>query len=243
MSRYQPSLGYVYVWSNAPEHHVLMLLGDTTPGPKKGSASYGGWENVKRARKRSLKEWAGIDGLVLEIPFMIDQFAQSGNIEPLITELEKMAGRTRPGAPETEPPLVQFNSGGVIPHDYHRDASIEWVIEDIEWGDADRPEGSPNRCRQAGVLIVGEYIEDDDLVSLTSAQRRKLAKAKSQSKKGKAQKKANQKRYVCKNGDTLESIAAKELGSSSRWHEIKARNPAYRDPTKPIPAGTILNMP
>lgn len=242
MSLKQPSLGYIYVWSESPEHALLCLLGDKAAQPTSGGNSYGGWEKVKRRRNRSLTEWAGNDGLALNIPIMIDNFAIGTTIEPQITELERMAGRLRPGAPDHEPPLVSFNASGAVPHDYHREPTLDWVIEDIEWGDCDR-NSAGNRVRQAATIIMAEYVEDDDLASMTSAQRRRKSKAKNSKKKGKGQRSAKKPRYVVRNGDTLESIAAKELGRASRWHDIKALNPKFRDPTKPIPAGTILNMP
>lgn len=242
MSSNQPSLGYIFIWSESPEHHLLCLLGDKAAQPAPGNNAYGGWEKVKRRRGRSLSEWIGVDGLTLSVPILIDNFAAGTSIEDQITELERMAGRSRPGAPDVEPPLVYFNAGGAVPHDYHRESSLDWVIEEIEWGDCER-NTSGNRTRQAATLLVAEYVEDDDLASLTPAQRRRKQQSKTSTKKGKGAKSAKKPRYLIKNGDTLESVAARELGKASRWVEIKKLNPKYRDPTKPLPAGQILAMP
>jgi hypothetical protein len=238
-----PSLGYIFIWSDAPPYSLTCLLGDKTAGPKNGANSYGGWEQVKRKRQRSLTEWLGVDGLVMEIPILIDDFANGKSIENEITQLERMAGRTRPGAPDTEPPLIHFQSEGLVPHDFHRDPTIEWVIEDIEWGDTNRDQYG-NRTRQAATLLVVEYVEDDDLAGLTSAQRKAIKKAKEHAKKGKGAKSAKEKRYVVKGPKiTMEWIAAHKLGKQSRWHEIKKLNPKLHDPTKEIPAGTVVLLP
>jgi hypothetical protein len=179
----------------------------------------------------------------MDVPILIDNFAAGHSIEPQITQLERMAGRMRPGQPDHEPPLVNFESMGVVPHDNHREPQTEWVISNLEWGDADRNIDG-NRIRQAVTVTFLEYIEDDDLAGLTSAQRRKLKNTKKSVKKGKGAKGAKEKRYVVKgSAETMETIAARELGKSSRWHEIKQLNPKYRDPNKVIPAGSIINLP
>jgi hypothetical protein len=238
-----PSLGWIYIWSDSPPYSLTCLLGDGSPTPSKGQQAYGGWEGKKRKRRRSLTEWPGVDGLSIDVPILIDNFASGHSIEPQITQLERMAGRMRPGTPDHEPPLVNFESMGVVPHDNHREPQTEWVIANLDWGDADRNiEG--NRIRQAITVTFLEYIEDDDLAGLTSAQRRKLKKQKKSVKKGKGSKGAKTKRYLVKgSNETMESIAARELGKSSRWHEIQRLNPEYRDPTAVIKAGKIVNLP
>jgi hypothetical protein len=238
-----PSLGWIYIWSDSPAYSLTTLLGETSPTPTKGVQSYGGWQTIKRKRRRSLVEWLGVEPLTQDISIIMDGFANNTSVEGMITQLERMAGRSRPGAPDAEPPLIHFESLGVVPHDYHREPQTEWVIENLEWGDAER-RGDGNRIRQAVTLTVAEYVEDDDLAGLTSAQRKKIAQAKRNAKKGKGAKGAKEKRYVVKgSSETMETIAARELGKSSRWHEVKKLNPKLRDPNRVIPAGTIINLP
>lgn len=238
-----PSLGWIYIWSDSPAYSLTCLLGEKSPAPKKGVQSYGGWETIKRKRRRSLVEWLGVEPLSQEVLINIDRFAEDESVEGMITQLERMAGRNPPGQSATEPPLVHFESLGAVPHDYHREPNTEWVIGDLEWGDANRNEDG-DRVRQAVTVTFTEYIEDDDLIGLTSAQKRALAKSKLSVKKGKGAKGAKEKRYVVKaSNETMETIAARELGKSSRWHEIKLLNPSLHDPTKVIPAGTIVNLP
>jgi len=242
LSKNQPSLGAVYFWSDSPAFHFQCLLGPVSPNPAKGKQMYGGWKEVKRKRRRSLKEWDGVDGLAIEIPIIIDGFAQEKSVENEVATLEHLAGRKQSGQQSEEPPLMYFNSGGVVPHDYHKNPGIDWVIGDIIWGDADRREDGI-RTRQAATVIVEEHVEDDVLGALTSAQRRKLAQSKRAKKKGKGAKQGKESRYVVKEGETLEKIAASQLGNSARWHELKKLNPSIRDPNKPLRAGTIVIMP
>ncbi len=238
-----PSLGWIYFWSDSPAYSLTCLLGETSPTPTKGVQAYGGWVNVKRRRRRSLLEWLGVDSLAQDISIIIDGFATNTSVEGPIKQLELMAGRFRPGSADKEPPLIHFDSMGVVPHDYHREPQTEWAILELQWGDAER-DTAGNRIRQAVTVTVSEYIEDDNLAGLTSAQRKAIAKAKRSQKKGKGAKVAKQKRYVVKgSSETMETIAARELGKSSRWHEIKKLNPSLRDPTKVIPAGTIVTLP
>jgi hypothetical protein len=236
-------LGWIYVWSDSPEYGFLALLGETASSPTQGVQAFGGWQTIKRKRRRSLVEWLGNEPMSQDVSIMIDKFISNESVEGLITQLERMAGRLKPGAPDHEPPLVHFESRGAVPHDYLREPSTEWVISDIKWGDSDR-NAKGDRVRQACTITFTEYNEDDNLAGLTSAQRKKIAKSKRTAKSGKGAKKAKQKRYVVKgNNETMETIAARELGSASRWHEIKNLNPKFRDPKKIIPAGTILAMP
>lgn len=230
------SLGYVTFYSFDPAYSVTMLLGDGSPTVTGG---YAGWTTVARERKRALTEWHGNEPLQIEIPILFDNYVNGTTLEPEIKTLERLAGYD---ASMDEPPLIQFNSAGVIPYDAHDAEKKNWVISDLVMGDADR-NAVGNRVRQACTVTVLEYIEDDTLASQTSAERKRKAKRAAEKKKAAARKGAGQKRYVTHNGDTLRKIAAAKLGKASRWKEIKKLNPKYRDPKKPIPAGTILKMP
>jgi hypothetical protein len=53
----------------------------------------------------------------------------------------------------------------------------------------------------------------------------------------------NGKRYTVRKGDTLTSIAARQLGKASRWKEIKTdKGKSIRDP-KSVKAGQIVRLP
>lgn len=233
-------LGYIAFESYDPHFACVALLGDGNPIPTDG---YGGWQSVARIRRRGLTEWQGNNPLVIDIMIIFDGFAEGKSQESAIRQLEKMAGLEQG---MREPPLLTFDSGGLVPHDATDAAHNDWVISDIKWGDADRDHRG-NRTRQAATVTVMQYIEEDALSMASPAQRRRR-KQNLQKKKGRAQRGAKEKRYVVGNGETLESIAAKPhsqggLGKSSRWHELKKLNPRFRDAKRILDPGTILNMP
>lgn len=236
-----PSLGYVTFVSFSDNHaadglEFTALLGDGSPTPKGG---YAGWETIDRSRRVGLTEWKGVDPLSLEIPLLFDNFADGSSIELAIRQLEKMAGLS---SDINEPPLVIFDSGGVIPHDSSNASHLDWIVSDIQWGDADRNRYG-NRIRQAVTLTVMEYIDDDHL-SRTSAARRRRHRRRRNQHHNQARGRAHKKRYVVKGAnETLETIAAHILHSAHRWREIRKLNPKFRDPKKKIPIGTILRIP
>ena len=234
-----PSLGWIEFASleNKPLRFVC-LLGDGSPTP---TAGYGGWIVKDRERRTGLTRWPGVGPLEMDIPVLFDSFAEGDGlkIENDIRQLEKMAGLD---TGVDEPPLVMFDSAGVVPHDAHGAPQNIWVIKDIQWGDADRNQYG-NRTRQAATIQVMLYVEDGVLTNESSAARRKAANAKKKSDKGKKKNGAKSKKYTVKNGDTLQTIAKKELKKTSRWKEIVKLNKNLRDPRKKLQPGTILNMP
>lgn len=230
------NLGYVTFFSADPAYSVTMLLGDGSPTVTGG---YAGWTTVARERKRALTEWHGNEPLELEIPILFDNWALGTSLEAEIKTLERLAGLDDS---MDEPPIIQFDSAGVVPYDAHDAKSKYWVISNLVMGDADR-NAVGNRVRQAATVTVLEYIEDDTLASQTSAERKRRAKRAAEKKRAAARKGAGQRQYRINNGDTLRSVAARKLGKASRWKEIKKLNPKFRDPKKPLPAGQILKMP
>jgi hypothetical protein len=237
-----PALGYITFTAVIGKGTVAMtcLLGDGSPTPTWNP----NWQNIAREKRRSLTEWHGNDSLTISIPVIIDYFAtqQGLECEKDCRALEKMMGQDSDAG---EPPLIAFESGGVVPHDTHDASHLNWFIASVEWGDADRDRFG-NRVRQAATIVVQEFVEDD-LLGQSSATKRKLAK-KRKDARDKRQKAAAKKRYVVRANDTLERIAARPrrdggLGSSKRWKEIRDLNPRFRDPKKVLPVGTILKMP
>jgi len=231
-----PGLGYITFVSYNPQFAFTCLLGDGTATPTGG---FGGWNIVSRARRRGLIEWVGNDPLKIEIPLIFDAFAEDDGlrIEKDIRALEKMAGLSDD---IDEPPLLTFNSGGVVPHDAHDASQTDWVITDLVWGDADRNIYG-NRVRQAATVTVTQHISDDALTIMTSAQRNRKAKHKKDKKS--AQKKAGEARYVVKAAnETLESVAAKKLHDHRKWRLLRKLNPRIKDPKKILPIGTVIKL-
>lgn len=216
-------IGFVTFQSNDGKYFMECLLGDGAATPTGG---YGGWESKARARRRSFTIWSGVDPLSIDIPILIDYFAENDGVqcEKDIRQLEKMAGLEEHMG---EPPLITFDSGGAIPHDEtDTKGKRDYVIDDIQWGDVERNEWG-NRTRQAAIVKVLQFVEDDALKNVSAAQRRKGKKKRA--KRGDKKRGAKKKLYTVKSGDTLKKIAKHELGDSKRWHEIAKLN-GIRDP-------------
>lgn len=230
----RPRIGFVIFESYHPKMSVTTLLGDGTATPTGG---FGGWSIKSRPKRKGMTRWDGGEPMSIDIPILIDYFVeQRGDLgERDCKTLEKMAG----GLDDDEPPLIQFDAGGAIPHDRYDNPGVDWVIEDIQWGDCIRSVNG-NRQRQAAVVTVRQFIDDDRL--LTAAQKRRKKKKKPKHPKGPHG--SHVKVYTVKKSDLkrgLPGIAAKLLGKASRWHEIAKLN-GIRDPKK-IKVGQKLRIP
>jgi hypothetical protein len=229
-----PRVGFVIFASWDPAYQCTALLGDGAGTPTGG---YGGWQLVTRDRAISLTEWQGKEPLQIDIPILFDGFAEGISMDSTIKVLEKMAGM---GIGGNEPPIMTFNSGGVIPWDYHNAHWIDWVISNIQWGDVHRGPGGET-LRAVATVTVTQFIDDDILSKLSPAARRRN-KGKNKTKAGTERAGAKHKTYVVKKDhESLVTIAKKELGDGSRWHEIAKLN-NIRDP-KATKKGQVLRLP
>jgi LysM repeat protein len=234
-----PPVGFVRFRSEDPFYEFVARLGDGSPVPTFDT----GWEREKRPKKKSLTNWTGSDGLELEFPILFDHFISGDGItcEAEIRQLEKMAGNEQD---EDEPPIIAFNSNGVIPHDEHDAAQVDWVIAKLQWGDSDRNK-TGNRIRQAVTVTLWEYVEDTQLNDDSAATKNRKKKGP-KNKKGTKNRGARHKTHHVQPGETLSTIARDELGDASRWREIAKKNPKHgrprRDP-KSVTLGETLKMP
>jgi hypothetical protein len=181
--------------------------------------------------------------MAIQIPFMIDNFAQEDNpgvrLEQQITQLERLCGI---GTSDV-PPVFRVFSNGVIPHDHDSYPSGLWVIENVDW-DPDkeiRNEGG-NRVRCGGTIVIRQFIKPKVFGRLT-AKGAKTHKHKRVSKKGSAGYYQG-RTYITKSGDTLVKIAKRKdvYGDATKWHKIALKN-NKRDPHYRYKAGTRLAIP
>jgi hypothetical protein len=229
-----PPLGKVRFVALDPFHTFIALIGD---GPLPPTGGYGGWNSVARRRRRGLTVFDGNDPMKIEVPVLFDSFRSGESVEDDITELERMGGWGLPKG-RNEPPLVNFDSSGVIPHDHHDNSTLDWVVEDITFGDKVERNSVGNRVRQDAIVHLMEFIEDDNLKDNSSAARRRAKKVGAKRRK---KRKSKVKLIAVKNGETVAHVAARELGSSSRTREILDLN-GIRDPKSVVP-GQWLRMP
>lgn len=214
----------VTITSTRPSLIVTAWLGQDPPTVTGG---YGGWDIVARPRRQSLTAWKGHEPYQMDLPILLDGFVTTSSVEARCTALERMA---RPPQVLDEPPLVRI--AGSVPH-----SDLSWVVQRITWGDVIRSEKG-QRIRQFAVLSLLRYIADDRVQQGTAASR-----ARQNSATAKTGKKSSgiSKPHTVKSGETLQSIAAKELGDNNRWREIATLN-GIRDP-KSIKVGQKLKMP
>lgn len=201
------------------------------------TAGYGGWSRVARPRKKALTEWVGRDSTSLQVDFLMEAFVENDGmfVRTQVRALERLAGLD---ISDPEPPLcrIQSRPPALIPHDFHHASQVKWFVESIAW-DQDSIEMNDvgNPIRQGGQFVITQYVEDERLESLSSAERRKKAKGSGRG--------ATRKTYTVKAGDTLGKIAARSdvYSDASKWKKIATAN-KIRDPKK-LRVGQVLKIP
>ena len=207
--------GRVRISSSDPVVSVTALLLDAPP---RVSGGYGGWEQIKRHKRTALTEWRGRSGLSMSFRIMLDRFAAKRSVEPDVRALERLA---RQPSDFEDPPLVRI--AGSVPH-----TDRVWAIQDVALGRAHF--GTRGiRIRQVMTLTLWEHISGEVLT---------LSPVKTIRARG-----TNRKRriYVTREGDNLPRIAARKLGTWTRWPEIAAANNIRG--TRRLKTGTRLVLP
>lgn len=242
-----PPVGYVTLASTDPPITVEARLWQDRPNVDSG---FGGWDEIERPRRSPLTTFKGSPGLHLTLPLVLDHWTDEASIEATIRDVERLGEAT---SSDGEPPQLRLSvTGGAIPY-----ADRTWVVEGIDWGDAIMS-AAGDRVRQAFTLSLLEYVTDVYLTERSAAARRRKKSAKSKKKRGAAKKRVVAKRSGRRKGasarsaiagssadfgqgESLLSIAARELGDANRWPEIAALN-GLRDPRAVAP-GQELRLP
>ncbi len=200
------------------------------------TAGYGGWSRVARPRKKAITEWVGRDSASITIEFMLDALEDNDGLYVRTQEraLEHLAGLDRN---DPEPPLVRLTSvpEALIPHNEHHADHVKWFVDTLTWNaDAKISNNAGNPVRIAGTLVLTQYVADQRLESLSSAEKRRNSSKKKGSKR---------KTYTVRQGDTLSKIAARKdvYGDASKWPRIAKAN-KIRDPKK-LKVGQVLKIP
>lgn len=226
------SQGFVEFSSRSPKLKFTCRMGQ---GPPKIIQGYGGWEEISRPKRTALTEWTGRSPYKLSLPILFDGWAGSSSVEPKIKILERMAIPPAKGKP---PPVLRIK--GPIPH-----SDLAWVIatDGIEWAD-DTIYLKSQRIRQGATITLLQYVADA-IAQVKSAASDARAAGRPGGEGGignlTAKKTADNKVYPVKSGDSLVSIAARELGDGARWHEIGDLN-EIRDPLA-ISEGLVIRLP
>ena len=112
--------GTVQIYCADPPRGLIVLLG---VDPVKLTGGGGGWEQVTRPHQTSMTLWQGSEPWGLQLPLMLDDYAERGGVERAMRVLSRLVK----GDDDSEPGVVEI--GGIpLPSD-------EWIIESIDYGD------------------------------------------------------------------------------------------------------------
>lgn len=190
-----------------------------------------GWNSIQRQRQVSVTEWAGRDPITLDIPIMFDGLRHNSSVERSVNSLYWLMLHQQ--GPRREPAVVMVK--GPVPYSTYR-----WVISGIQPGqDADsvvRRESDGRIIRWVGTVTLTQHVPGDVMV-IHKKSPAKTHRASTQKHGGTTR----VRYYTVRQGDSLGSIAARLLHSSSKWHEIAKLN-NIRDPNS-IKVGQRLKIP
>lgn len=203
----------------APLTLIVMAAPDRAGG-------VGGWEPSERAQQRSGKWWKGQpdDTMSWELLADIDMPFAGLSVEKRLSILRLMGVKH---AGLDEPPTLKL-SGDLTP----ADASLTWVIEDIQYSDR-LYQGDGTLQQQKVTVTFSRYNAIDEVEALSIRTTRVKGR------------KRRRHTIVTRVGDTLRAVAIRELGSGSRWKDIKEWNPKVLKRVNPdvrLRAGTHLTI-
>jgi LysM repeat protein len=196
-----------------------------TSDPIVPSLGYGGHPVGARPKKKALTVWEGRQPFQIEVPLVL-YLGPTEIVEGLRSTLDAMATSRSQGWIDEQPPAVKIKSNRgrlPLPADISDDAN--WWIEDLKWGEELRRASDGELVRKQVNVTLLERI-DDELFNASSST--------TTTSRG--------RNYTVKKGDTLHSIAARELGSAKLWWEITQLNEPLRSDGHLKP-GMVLHLP
>lgn len=200
-------------------HHGVKVGAWRTDTPITVSQGYGGHPIAARPKKAGLTVWEGRQPFLMSVPLLLSLGGES--VEGLRILLEGMATSVN----DERPPEVFIKSNlGPLPLPAGIGENAAWWIEDMTWGEERRRASDGELTWKLVTPTLLEKVGDQLLET------------------GKPEAKLNRARaYRVKTGDTLHSIAARELGDPERWREIGQLNHIRSDGQ--LKAGMILHIP
>jgi LysM repeat protein len=210
-----------------PGAELLLPLGADVP---KVTGGVGKWNEIDRPRRRAMSEYAGESLLKLTFSVMLDAWP-NGNVEDLIRRIYGWGARNNL---PYQPTILRL--AGPLPY-----VDLPYVLVDpIEETERAERRSDGIRCRQELRLNLLEYQAPDILVQAptpaVAAQQRQDSNPPSSNQPAEAKPKT----YKVVRGDTLSSIAAKQLGSANKWKTLADLN-SIRDPRK-LQAGQTIRL-
>lgn len=205
--------------------NVTALMGASPPLV----TSSGGWVSLARPKRLGFTSWEGFSPRSLTVDLLLDGVAegrsQQSQYDALVRIMRRKVG------PEEQPSPVRVLGPAIV-----GSLSALWVIQSVTQDPATVVRSSSGTLLRAAVTVEFlEYVEADVVISQVSPSPAKRLNNAA------ADKPVSARTHTVKYGDTLSSIAAKYLGSWSRYSEIAELN-GIRDPNN-VPVGTVLKLP
>lgn len=177
-------------------------------------ATFGGYGSTARTGRRARTTYQGVDVVGMTVPVLFDGWATR---TPVNADLRALGFMAQPsGADELTPPQPVYVVGDLLPM-----SARWWVIQALEWGNVTLVDPArPTRILRADATVTLIQPPEDGIII------------------------TNGKRYTVRPGDTLTSIASRQLGQASRWREITSAKTGkhFRDPAY-IKVGQVVKLP
>lgn len=215
----KPHPSRITIYTADKKYQLTAILGPEPPEMTEGRA---GWEEVARDRKPSITQWTGSNARKLSLTIMLDKFVDVGSVEDSLAILDKMA----PVNPSKESPTIYVKGIVSIPQ------TVPWKLNTLSFSERIRRVKDGATIRVMATLELLQYSPGTVIVARSSPAKRSLDRNKG---------KAKVTKYTVRKGDTLGSIAAKLLGSASKWKSIATLN-GLRSATG-LKVGKVLKIP
>lgn len=217
------TVGQVTLRTTDKRRTLTAWLGSNEPTLSDG---VGGWTEIQRPRKPGIVEWTGTPPLKASLELLLDGYRAGRTILGDVATCRAFA----PLRPTAEPPVFTVTGHPAIP------GSVPWTAQGLDFTDWLIAPRSARPYRVTATFTLVEYRVGDVVTHASPAARSRTRHGSgSRTGAGKA------RTYTVRKGDTLGSIAAKLLGSASRWTELKLIN-GIRDPNH-LKVGYVMKLP
>ena len=212
-----PSYMSITIKTSDGRHSLTGIIGENEPQVTDGR---GGWQEVARTRKPAVIEWLGPASHKASVEVLLDAWADGGTVEAQVAVVDAIA----PLSPTVETPTVYVFGWPLIP------STIPWVVQTaVPTGALRRTDGRLARVTYTFSLL---QWRQGDVVVRNSPGKAAATKAGTSASKPRT--------VVVKKGDTLGALAAKYLGSASKWTVLASLN-GIRSPNN-LKAGTTIKL-